>query len=113
MRVPAEIKASVDGAMFYDSAGDEPLSLRITGVTPWKKFTFYRRVPASGEISVTLALTGLGYALFDDVRIEPLVAPDSLPTAGEQPGAPAPRKPGAGAAVPLRGIPVGRQRNAD
>jgi hypothetical protein len=72
MRVPAEIKASVDGAMFYDSAGDEPLSLRVTGVTPWKKYTFFRRVPASGELTVTFALTGMGFALFDDVRVEPL-----------------------------------------
>jgi hypothetical protein len=29
-------------------------------------------VPASGKIHVSLALTGLGKAYFDDVRIEPL-----------------------------------------
>ena len=46
----------------------------------WKKYTLYRRIPASGSIYVTLALTGLGNAYFDDVTIEPLV-----PAAGSNP----------------------------
>jgi hypothetical protein len=71
--VPEAITASPDGALFYDSAGGEPLAVRLTGPQAWKKFTLYRRVPASGAVSVTLALTGLGSAYFDDVRIEPLV----------------------------------------
>jgi hypothetical protein len=38
-------------------------------------------VPASGQVYVTLALTGLGTAFFDDIRIEPLVtAPPTTPT---------------------------------
>jgi hypothetical protein len=37
----------------------------------WRKFHLYRRVPASGRISVTVALTGIGVAYFDDIRIEP------------------------------------------
>ena len=67
------ISASVDGALFYDSAGGEPLAVRQTGSIPWRKFTLYRWVPPSGTIHVTLALTGLGTVYFDDVRIEPLV----------------------------------------
>lgn len=74
IRIPQKIKASPDGALFYDSAGGEPLAIRLTEPTPWKKFTLYRRVPASGTMSVTLALTGLGTVYFDDVRIEPLGA---------------------------------------
>src|SRR5262249_27237537 len=73
VRIPKPIAASVDGALFYDSAGGEPLAVRLTEPTPWKKYTLYRRVPASGTISVTLAMTGIGTAYFDDVRIEPLV----------------------------------------
>lgn len=73
VRIPAPITASPDGALFYDSAGGEPLAIRLTEPTPWKKFTLYRRVPASGTLSVTLALTGLGTVYFDDIRIEPLV----------------------------------------
>ena len=41
--------------MVFDSAGGEPLAIRLTNPTPWKKFTVYRRVPASGTINVTLA----------------------------------------------------------
>src|SRR5262249_35817472 len=73
-RIPEAITASPDGALFYDSAGGEPLGIRLTEKTPWKKFTLYRRVPSTGSISVTLALTGIGAVYFDDVRIEPLSA---------------------------------------
>jgi hypothetical protein len=73
IRIPAPIKASPDGALFYDSAGGEPLGIRLTRATGWTKFTFYRRVPDSGLISATLALTGIGTVYFDDIRIEPEV----------------------------------------
>jgi hypothetical protein len=74
VNIPAPITASPDGALFYDSAGGDPLAIRWTDPTPWKKFTVYRRVPASGTINVTVALTGVGTVYFDDIRIEPLVA---------------------------------------
>jgi hypothetical protein len=74
VRIPKAITASVDGALLFDSAGGEPLAVRLTEATAWKKFTLYRRVPASGMINVTLALTGLGAVYFDDVRIEPIGA---------------------------------------
>ena len=77
VRIPTAITASADGALFYDSAGGEPLAVRLTEPMPWKKFTLYRRVPASGIVNVTVALTGLGTVYFDDVRIEPL-----MPSAG-------------------------------
>jgi hypothetical protein len=72
VRIPKAITASVDGALLYDSAGGEPFAVRLTDPMPWKQFTLYRRVPASGQIHVTLALTGLGKVYFDDVRIQPL-----------------------------------------
>src|SRR5207245_7927610 len=71
VKVPKPITASADGILFYDSVGGEPLAVRFTGATPWRRFTLYRQVPASGHISVTLALTGIGTAYFDDIRIEP------------------------------------------
>jgi hypothetical protein len=74
VRVPTPIAASADGALFYDSAGGEPLAIRITHAPKWKKFTLYRQVPDSGDLTVTLALTGIGKAYFDDIRVEPLVA---------------------------------------
>ncbi|MFO0970632.1 MAG: hypothetical protein U0793_34265 [Gemmataceae bacterium] len=79
VRIPAPITASPDGALFYDSAGGEPLAIRLTQPTAWRKFTLYRRVPASGTMHVTIALTGLGTAYFDDIRIEPLVTPSGAP----------------------------------
>ena len=81
--IPAPITATADGALFYDSICGEPFAIRLTEPTPWKKFTVYRRVPASGTVQVTLALTGIGTVYFDDVRIEPLV-PGAGPTAAKQ-----------------------------
>jgi hypothetical protein len=73
IRIPENIGASADGALLYDSAGGEPLGIRLTQKVPaWKQFTLYRQVPASGAVNVTLALTGLGTVYFDDIRIEPL-----------------------------------------
>jgi hypothetical protein len=77
VHVPAPIHASVDGALFYDSAGGEPLAIRLTRKIDWTKLTLYRRVPESGQINVTMALTGLGTVHFDDVRIEPLLPGNS------------------------------------
>jgi hypothetical protein len=86
MRVPRQIAASADGALMYDNAGGEPMAVRVVGAMPWRKFTFYRTVPESGSISVTLALTGIGVAYFDDIRIEPLMADPALErTAGARP----------------------------
>jgi len=82
IRIPKPIVASVDGALFYDSAGGEPLAIRLTNATGWKKFTLYRTVPASGTIQVTLALTGIGTAYFDDIHIEPLNATGAIQSAG-------------------------------
>src|SRR5262249_12539430 len=44
VRIPKAIAASTDGALFYDSAGGEPLAVRLTGeVLKWKQFRLYRR----------------------------------------------------------------------
>ncbi len=80
VRIPQPIRGSVDGALFFDSIGGEPLAVRLTGeIGRWKKFSLYREVPASGTVGVTLALSGLGTVYFDDVQIEPLV-PATTPT---------------------------------
>jgi hypothetical protein len=80
LRVPQAVSASVDGAMFYDSAGGEPLAIRQVAPQPaWKKFTLFRTAPESGLMTVTLALTGLGKAYFDDIRIEPITPGAQVP----------------------------------
>jgi hypothetical protein len=87
-KVPGSLKASVDGALFYDSVGGEALAVRLTGKSEWCRYTVYRRVPQTGSVHVVLAQTGLGTVLFDDLRIEPLsnaIQPASFST-------PAPRR---------------------
>ncbi|MCS6976916.1 MAG: hypothetical protein NZM31_07920 [Gemmatales bacterium] len=74
VRIPEPIQASADGVLFYDSAGGEPLAVRLTDPTPWRRFTLYRRVPDSGFIHLTMALTGIGTVYFDDLRIEPMLS---------------------------------------
>ncbi|HUR55157.1 MAG TPA: hypothetical protein VMZ71_13570 [Gemmataceae bacterium] len=78
VKVAGNIEGSADGVLFYDDAGGEPLAVRLThtsegGFPVWKRYHLYRRVPLSGQIGVTMALTGRGVVYFDDVRIEPLV----------------------------------------
>ncbi len=75
VKVPTPITASADGLVVYDSAAGEALGVRIAGPLPqWKRYTLYRQVPTDGEIRVVAALTGIGTAMIDDVRIEPLVS---------------------------------------
>jgi hypothetical protein len=71
--IPSAITASPDGALLYDSAGGDSFAVRLINPTGWKKFTVYRRVPASGTMQVSLALTGMGTVFFDDIRVEPLL----------------------------------------
>jgi hypothetical protein len=84
VKVPHEIIGSADGVLFYDDAGGEPLGVRLPVQPRWKQFHLYRRVPASGQISVTLALTGVGVAYFDDIRIEPLIPGEPAAGAGAE-----------------------------
>jgi hypothetical protein len=72
-KVPRFLNGSADGFVVFDSAGGEPLGIRLRETQTWRKFNMYRRVPASGKISMTFALTGIGIALVDDVKIEPLL----------------------------------------
>lgn len=99
IRIPQPIQASVDGALFFDSLGGEPLAVRLTGPTPWKPFSLYRRVPPSGQVSVTMALTGIGTVYFDDVRIEPLAPAATTPAADRTSSTPNPP----GTPTPARG----------
>jgi hypothetical protein len=81
MKVLGGVRASADGAMFFDTAGGEAYAVRVTENQEWKHFHFYRKVPADGEVRVRMALTGFGTAYFDDIMIEPYVGttPHVLP----------------------------------
>lgn len=95
-----DITGTADGALLFDDAGGESLGVRVLNTRPaagaggvWKQYHLYRRVPASGSIAVTVALTGAGVVYFDDLRVEPLV-----PGAAE--GRPSPPVATGGAVVP-------------
>jgi hypothetical protein len=85
-RIPAPITASPDGALVYDSGGGEPFAIRTTEPTPWKQFSLFRRVPTSGTLSVTLALSGIGAVYFDDIQIHPLtpISGEVMQTSGQK-----------------------------
>jgi hypothetical protein len=84
VKIPTAITGSPDGVLLFDSSGGEALAVRLTAAQDWKKVTLYRKVPASGAINVSLALTGLGTAYFDDVRIEPLVPAGTTTAAADR-----------------------------
>jgi hypothetical protein len=97
VRVPGALNGSPDGALLYDSAGGEPLAVRISLPTAWRQFILYRTVPASGTIHVSMALTALGSVYFDDVRIEPMAeksASEVAATSATLPAQPLPRPSG-------------------
>jgi len=81
LKVPDEIRGSPDGMLFYDDAAGEPLSVRVTKTAGWQHYHLYRKVPASGKIAVTIALTGVGVVYADDIRIEPIVTNPALAAA--------------------------------
>jgi hypothetical protein len=76
MKVPKGVRASADGAMFFDTTTGEAYAVRVSAAAPWKQFHMYRQVPTTGEVRVRLALTGFGTAYFDDIRIEPYLPAD-------------------------------------
>ncbi|HVW36071.1 MAG TPA: hypothetical protein VHB99_02160 [Pirellulales bacterium] len=70
--VPAPITASLDGLLIFDSWGGEPLAERIGATGGWKEFTLYRAAAATGPMTLTIKLTGLGEAWLDNLSVEVL-----------------------------------------
>ncbi|QJW97005.1 hypothetical protein [Frigoriglobus tundricola] len=99
MKIAGEVRLTADGVLFYDDIGGEQLGARqMQTDNKWKQFHLYRRVPATGQVSLTVALTGVGIAYFDDLRIEPLQPAAGKDAAGY--GPPAPRGAPAAPRVP-------------
>lgn len=73
-RIPQPIRASADGLLIYDSAGTEALGVRLYHSPQWKKIEVYRQVPLSGQVSMSIALTGIGTVFFDELKIEAINA---------------------------------------
>jgi hypothetical protein len=89
------------------------------GMTLWKQYRLYRRVPADGKIFLTVALTGLGTAYFDDLQIEPLVPDPSAPADAPLDRIAAAGRPDRGATAlpaprtaPVNAVPVSQPRSS-
>lgn len=80
-KIPANLVGSTDGALIYDSLLGKPGAIRLKGAQDWKKFELIRPVPESQEMTLTIALHGLGELLIDDVQVtafepaQPIAAP--------------------------------------
>ncbi len=109
------------GLIIRDSIGGEALQFRTTTPMPdWTEVVLFRRMPADGELTVTLGLAGYGIAEFDELRIELLEetrphAPQVNPLAGDpsrRPAAPRSRIPVPEPSRPLASRPEQRRSTA-
>ncbi len=74
--VPTPVTGSVDGLMIVDSMTGEALAERIGEAKKWQPFTMLRVMPESGNLSITIAMTGLGEAWIDDLAVERVLPPN-------------------------------------
>jgi hypothetical protein len=68
--VGSPITGSFDGLVIFDSIGGDVLAQRFDRTEGWRSFSYYRIAALDGDIRLTVALTGLGEALVDDLRVE-------------------------------------------
>lgn len=79
-KVASPSQANLDGALLYDSLAGPAAALRWRATADWKRFEFVREVHETTELTLTMALSGLGDIRFDDLEIIPLDV-DSSPAA--------------------------------
>ncbi|HTI52444.1 MAG TPA: hypothetical protein VL475_15880, partial [Planctomycetaceae bacterium] len=87
VKVAAPSLNNLDGAILYDSLGGYPSALRWRTKADWQKFDLVRDASETGELTITLALTGLGEICFDDLQIIPLESDAGSPSPGDKPAA--------------------------
>jgi len=76
-RLPEPLIGSVDGLQIIDSIGGADMALRIHEAPSWQPFRLIRAATSDGDVSVTIALSGLGKAQVDDVAIRVIKLPNS------------------------------------
>ncbi len=86
-RVPEELLGSVDGLEIIDTLGGPGLATRIKAAPSWQPFRMIRAATADVDLTVTIALTGLGTAQVDDLAIR------TLRLSGANPPTQAPQSP--------------------
>lgn len=71
LKVVTDTVGNLDGVLLYDSLAGPSGALRWKKIAEWQHFELLREVPESTDLTVTLTLTGLGEAYFDDLQIIP------------------------------------------
>lgn len=69
VRLPMDVRASADGVVVYDSILGKASGLRFRRAAEWQRIELLREVPASGDLTLTIALCGLGEVLLDDLEV--------------------------------------------
>ena len=77
VRIEKQITGSQDGLLVFDNHGGRTLAMRMQAKPDWQEFVLYRAVGDTGQVNVTLALTGYGKVCVDDVAIEAVVAAET------------------------------------
>jgi len=92
VRVPEPLLGTVDGVQIIDSLGGIDMSLRIPHAPSWTPFRLIRAVPTNTDVTVSIALTGLGTAQIDDLAIRTVqMSAQQQPAQAAQPRAHIPR----------------------
>ena len=78
-RLPEPLIGSIDGLQIMDSLGGPDMALRIHEAPSWQPFRLIRAATSDSDLSVTIALSGLGKAQIDDVAIRVIQLPNSGP----------------------------------
>lgn len=80
VQIRAPLTGTVDGLMIFDSLAGDALAERIGRTAGWRQFSLYRLATHPGTFQVTIALSGLGEALIDDVSVN-VLEPGPAPAA--------------------------------
>jgi hypothetical protein len=72
VRIPEPLIGTVDGLQIIDSLGGPGMATRMTQTQDWQRFQIVRAVPADGQLTVSVALAGLGKAHVDNLAIRSL-----------------------------------------
>jgi hypothetical protein len=95
VKMPRGVPEGAGGLIVRDSLGGAALQFQSSGPIPkWMRVILYRRVPADGELAVTLGLAAsVGEAFFDDLRIDRIETGSSSSSSAPPVPSATPRRP--------------------
>jgi hypothetical protein len=88
VKLTQPVLGSLDGATIHDSLLDKTGAWRVKTARDWQRFELLRVVPESQELTVTIALHGLGELAIDDLQIVAVTPPAEV-AESPSPNAPA------------------------